>query len=267
MTKFMLISNRVKYGKRFLKGVHDLISTYIAPQYKQEKATHKPKGLELQSSKPKFEIKQYRYYSKKKKIYNAKERGTKTDDENTKTIEYYHKYSLPSNFFLYARIRDEYCYKIPADIIVMCNSLSLSCRQVWMSMNKLGLTPIATQVPVGYLPAKRGTPVDIVAKDKNNHYVLLEIKDGYHSSWYYNSTGHTLNPPFQDRTDSMANQNQIQLYLTRLFYEQTYPDHIISNAYIIRVNSTGYDIHQQAEWLQKYNKKVILRYLELLIKN
>src|SRR5262249_52551110 len=107
-----------------------------------------------------------------------------------------------------------------------CNYL----RTCWQTLNKHGLRPIETELPVGIVVNSRkriGTGIDLVCLDKNNWYCRIELKTTKNTLHELRiTTGANMsNPPFTDKNDCLLNQYFAQTAGNEVFYESSYPRH------------------------------------------
>jgi hypothetical protein len=149
-------------------------------------------------------------------------RGTLLDTQMGRTMTFFKRYKLSHAFFFDADVRRAWTTTdVPAHVRAYCNKVAPFTRACWKTFFELGLFPVAWQVVVGCTRMKRGTLLDMVCKNTEGQYVVIEFKSGF-NSYYYKWTGHYMRAPFGAQTDCAFNQHQIQLLMGTELYRRCY---------------------------------------------
>lgn len=224
---------------RRLKGLCPTLKKYFYPLYEPSRAIHPTRACHslLHASN--------HTKAQRRSRAEPKRRGTWLDGSLTRTVQWFHDYRLHPQHLISTtltlppavpeRVRNAYAKR------------SLDTRKIWSMMFKYGLTPIGTQVGVGSLTLGVATSVDLVCLDRDKKYVLIEIKSGYETG-YEDATEHTMNHPFQHRSDCEFHQHQLQLAGTRMLYQLTFPHHTLGTCRLWRVHTRGIDSHPLMNW-------------------
>jgi hypothetical protein len=102
---------------------------------------------------------------------------------------------------------------------------------------RLGLKPIAAQVPVARSDLMRATAADLICTDRDGHLFLFEIKCGF-AGYYKRHTPYRMRKPLQAFDDSPYNQHQLQLLITVRMFEHTYARRL-RGAAVLRATEAG----------------------------
>ena len=122
-------------------------------------------------------------------------------------------------------------------------------RWFWQSMERCDYTPVATQVPVAHRCLDVGTLVDVVCKNGQQQYVILEVKTGFDN--YYTSSNATMKAPFETMPNCPQNQHHLQLAATRAMFQMTFPTLPIAGASLMRFHSGGVSKICLANWAEE----------------
>lgn len=99
----------------------------------------------------------------------------------------------------------------------------------------LGWQPIGSQVACGSMKAMTGTAVDLVCvDDRHGGIVLVELKCGFDR--YLDRYKSYMSPPFANITDSPRYQFQVQMLVTKLLFECTYPASLPVTGHILLIS-------------------------------
>jgi hypothetical protein len=114
---------------------------------------------------------------------------------------------------------------------------------------KLKWRPLASQVTVGSTMHRAATRVDLVCRDEQDRFILLEIKCGY-PNWYKACS--LMEGEFPNRNDCPANQAQVQLALTHWMFCCTYPQLLQKpqalKAFVVKLNRQTVDVFPLESW-------------------
>lgn len=105
---------------------------------------------------------------------------------------------------------------------------------LWAWMMKMGLSILASEVPVGFKDIGVATAIDMVCENDNKELVLVEWKTGMENSFHV-STGKMKGILGSYFDNSQMNQAQLQLHVSRLMFEETYGVKA-KHSYVVCVN-------------------------------
>lgn len=186
-------------------------------------------------------------------------RGTLVDRQIKITTKYFKRYKLPHAYFYEKTVRDEWTKTVvPLVVKKFATRLSPHTRACWHTLERLHLSPVASQLVVGCHHLKRATAIDLVCIDTSSPtklFVPIEIKSGF-NNYYYKCTSKRMNAPFQDQTDCVFNQHQIQLLVGSELYRRAYwknDRRVIGTPLLMRfrTNDDGdvmSDVHPLRQW-------------------
>ncbi len=120
-------------------------------------------------------------------------------------------------------------------------------QRFWRMMKIYEWKPVLTQAPVRHDTLRIGTMVDVVCRDSQGRYKLLELKTGF-EQYYDTSSGHKLSGPFEQHSDCPRNQHQLQLAATEHMYKMTHKDQLLAPSVILRFHSSGVEIVPMQQW-------------------
>jgi hypothetical protein len=143
---------------------------------------------------------------------------------------------------LYERIEKKYAKRLKI--------WSPTTEKIFKFLTHHAYKPAASQVGVGYqLKDKRWlyTAADIICRQSANEVVLVEVKCK-ESCYYEKSTGQ-LQHPFELRSNSQRNQDQLQLGFTVAMYEKTFPQDKVVGSMVLRAHSNGIHTYPLEQWV------------------
>jgi hypothetical protein len=206
---------------------------------------------------PKYKAKPYRYYKKKSKKKKCKQSG----QERGKTID------RQLTRWAHASVAScSKCQELRQGLDLVSNSTNLPvrlCRDPYATavrakLTKLRLVPVASQVVVFYDSIAMATAVDLVCRDSNGDYVLIEVKSGFDQN-LRRSSGSRLQKPFEHQFDCPLNQFHLQLLVTSILFRQTFPQCKENLAWpqILVTNAAGCESIPLAKWAVTKSDTVI----------
>lgn len=156
----------------------------------------------------------------------AVRRGTLLDAQIERTTMLFKRHKLAHAYFYDAAFRDAWVTtNVPLPIKRYIGRILPHARACWQTMERLHLSPVATQVPVGCIYLHRATMIDLVCIDTSQsivkQYIPIEIKSGF-NNYYYNCTDHMMSVPFDKQTDCLFNQHQLQLLVGAELYRRSF---------------------------------------------
>ena len=110
--------------------------------------------------------------------------------------------------------------------------------------------PFKMQVPVSIPTARAATAVDLICRDTQGRYIVVELKVGF-DEVYFLHTKHHMNAPFQAQHDSPFHQHQLQLLFTWMFFRHSYASVPDGGAFVVRVHSAGTDWYPLQPWARQ----------------
>ena len=133
----------------------------------------------------------------------------------------------------------------------MRNNTSGYVRKFWQLMCRQQLTPISSQVAVGFQGSSKcvATACDVLCyHSESKSYCIIELKTGF-QNYYFKCSRRPMNAPLRDRTDCVYNQHQLQLWLTHHLYQLTYPQHPMMPPLLVRMYPEGMDVYPLESWI------------------
>lgn len=109
--------------------------------------------------------------------------------------------------------------------------------KVKQMMDEKGLTPIQTQLPLACKHLNIGTRLDVLCEDRNDNYVILEIKRGYDDYFDVHNQGNFI-VPAEELPVSFRMKSFLQLLVTCWLFHHTVhelPDKTLNAAYVVHV--------------------------------
>ena len=131
-------------------------------------------------------------------------------------------------------------------------------EKVASAMSKLGLVPIAGQVPVFDDDIMIATAVDMVCYSKKTRgTVLCEIKCGWNGAGAYKQASGRMHSAMHGFDNSPANQHQIQLAMTHYLFGVTFGTNL-HESYVVRVADKGVYFYKLEDPVMKRIGRVCL---------
>ena len=147
---------------------------------------------------------------------------------------------------------------LPArDKALLRKRLSGACAKIWQALVRLGLTPCATQVPVGCPALRSATAADLVCEDALRRKVVVEVKTGF-LGYHLRHSG-ALAGIWPRQTDCPANQHQLQAFLTTELYRRTFPTHAVAQGAVLRVDALGVELTPVQPWVLQGAAAILAR--------
>lgn len=204
------------------------LQTYFYPQYSYKNAIYnscEPASVITEQAK------RYPNHTKLRHAWNSrrgKQVGIQADNNIAKSIKRLHTEKLTLHY--------------------MKNHTSGYVNKFWSLMCRLNLTPLETQVPVGY-DNYIATACDVVCYHyESKSYCILELKTGG-TKYYFKCTSTPMKYPFNSQTDCVYNQHQLQLWLTHTLYRLTNPTHNMLPPLLVRMYPEGIDTYPLEPWI------------------
>lgn len=131
-------------------------------------------------------------------------------------------------------------------------------REVFAALHRQGWEPVDAQVPCGAESVRVGTAVDLVCRPRRSRslrqVVLIELKCGFRK-YLRRYAGH-MNAPYTQINDSPFYQHQLQLNLTRLLFEHTFPQHRVVACALLQVHEEGVVFHAPCPRVRALNPEL-----------
>lgn len=232
-------------GDQRISGLIPLLTKRFYPHYSFTKAT---------LNKEDSETTEYRQRQEKKKKHRRAigvDIGLALDRQITRTVKIFNLFPNASvhTFTSRALLQES---GMPQWAKEECKNLLPQTYSFWKAMEALKLRPVETQLAVEACHKGRyyATAVDVVCIDKNGDYVLVECKSGF-TGYYTRCTEKYMKAPLQQRTDSLANQHQLQLAATREMFEFTYPEKRVASSIILHFEGAKVSCYNLKPWAQE----------------
>jgi hypothetical protein len=139
------------------------------------------------------------------------------------------------------------------------------------------ITIINCQFPVCDELSRVCTCIDLLGQTSDGAYVIIEIKTGYRTYKYKHSN--QMSVPFEYSNDCVHNQHQLQLLLTTMLFEKSFPNVVTTSLLLYvytdqvvehRINQKFYDSKEkmfniiqstssQTKKIRRYNRNVNTR--------
>lgn len=103
----------------------------------------------------------------------------------------------------------------------------------------MGLTVVTSQVPVHDSTGAVATAVDLLCEDRHHRIAVVEVKVCGLVPSVYAGLVARVGPQPRDRAGGVAKTHQVQLALTRLFYDRCHPGRKSSCAYVVCSGASG----------------------------
>ncbi len=120
--------------------------------------------------------------------------------------------------------------------------------------------PIKCQDPVSDPSLNVRTCADCVVEGKDREDSILEVKLGFHGSYYKKHTPVPMKAI--GLNDSLANQHHLQLGMTAELYRRTHPTRNVSetNHYILRFHDEGVEMIPLASWFRNQKHVIVQQF-------
>ena len=235
--------------RSLVQGLHSRLQQRFYPSYSFEAATQGEAGNPSSSG--------IRNLTQKRGL----RRGVLTDNQMSKTVTWFNKYSIPVRVLCDRAALREYAVAhkqtLPACAYKQFTTgLSAPTIKIWQCLRMQQLRPVATQVPVGVKEWRLGTAVDIETHNERGEMVLIEIKTGY-DTYYHKHTSTPLQHLKGGINDSPANQHQLQLLVTCELYRQTKQLAAHVHGVVFRVHALGIDAIPLQSWTIQQRKTIL----------
>ena len=130
---------------------------------------------------------------------------------------------------------------------------------VCAKLAEIRLVPVAAQVVVADRQRCIATAVDLVCRNADGEYVLIEIKSGFERTLHA-STGNLLHAPFAsiNKSDCPLNQFHLQLLVTSVLFRLTFPDCTnVGWPQIMITNAAGCTVVPLAHWAVRTGARLL----------
>lgn len=130
--------------------------------------------------------------------------------------------------------------------------------------SKLQLHIKFSELCVGDRENGLATAIDLVCLDQNGGWRLVELKTGYAHA-FISSCGHMLRLGDKVISDCPLNQAKIQLAISAVLFQKTFPDIPISGYHILNVNRTGthmYHVDNSTDEIIPYRHEIYQSFLQ-----
>ena len=232
---------------RVLKGLLPTLKSNFFPQYEFTSATLGPRTKLTKGVK---------------KLKGGTKTGKDFDKHIGQSICLMRKYQIPMESFWEhktysaAMKRVKVKDKLTLKAIYSSNRHKPYVRWFWTKLQDLKMQPVSTQIPVRHNTLRLGTFLDLVCRDLQGQYHVVELKTGY-DSYYNKHTPFRMKAPFQDLDDSPRHQHQLQLTASHLMYKQTFPSKPVGDPVLLRFHSDGIQVLPWTDGIAKLSEKMM----------
>lgn len=244
-----------------LRGVHPTIKSTFFPNYSYEAAAYEK---EVNPSSMNDSMSACNIGKGKKKATRMRpgiHAGLLVDREMKRTVNLQNKYNIPVETFTSSQAKKMYIthrgFELSdSDIKLFKQRCSTATTLIWQTLHRLKLTPFTTQLPVACRFLNVATAADLICRDTNNKFVIVEVKTGF-THYYHRHTKHNLMYITPPQTDSPCHQYQLQLALTYELYRRTFPSNPVASAFVLRVDGFGVELTPLQKWTKDNFGRII----------